>query len=51
MAITADPITAEEAAQFGLIARVTPRGGAVEAAMAPNGSPATPRSRWQRPSS
>ncbi len=33
MAITADPITAEEAAQFGLIARVTPKGGAVEAAM------------------
>jgi enoyl-CoA hydratase len=34
MAITADPITAEEGLQAGLVARVTPKGEAVEVAMA-----------------
>jgi len=33
MAITADPITAEEGLRVGLITRITPKGGAVEAAM------------------
>ncbi|MEM7275406.1 MAG: enoyl-CoA hydratase-related protein, partial [Actinomycetota bacterium] len=33
MAITADPITAEEAAEYGLVARVTEKGKAVEVAM------------------
>jgi enoyl-CoA hydratase len=33
MAITADPITAEEAFQYGLVARLTEKGEAVEAAM------------------
>jgi enoyl-CoA hydratase len=34
MAITADPITAEEAADLGLVARLTDRGGALEGALA-----------------
>jgi enoyl-CoA hydratase len=34
MAITADPITAEEAANYGLVARVTAKGEAVEGALA-----------------
>ncbi len=34
MAITADPITADEAYQYGMIARLTEPGGAVEAAIA-----------------
>ena len=34
MAITADPITAEEAANYGLVARVTEKGEAVEGALA-----------------
>jgi enoyl-CoA hydratase len=34
MALTADPITAEEAFQYGMVARLTEPGGAVEAAMA-----------------
>jgi len=34
MAITADPITAEEGLQVGLITRIAPQGGAVDAAMA-----------------
>jgi enoyl-CoA hydratase len=34
MAITADPITAEEGADYGLIARLTEPGGAVESALA-----------------
>ena len=34
MAITADPITAEEAATYGLVARVTAKGEAVEGALA-----------------
>jgi len=34
MAITADPITAEEAAEHGLVTTVTPKGEAVEQAMA-----------------
>ena len=34
MAITADPITAEEAANYGLVARVTAKGEAVEGAIA-----------------
>ena len=34
MAITADPITADEAFQYGMIARLTEPGGAVEAAIA-----------------
>ncbi len=33
MAITADPITAEEAANYGLVARVTAKGEAVEGAL------------------
>lgn len=33
MALTADPITAEQAAQFGLVSRVTAKGGAVDAAL------------------
>jgi enoyl-CoA hydratase len=33
MAITADPITAEEAAEYGLVARVTEKGEAVNVAM------------------
>ena len=33
MALTADPITAEKAAEYGLVSRVTPTGGAVEAAL------------------
>jgi enoyl-CoA hydratase len=33
MAITADPITAEEAFEYGLVARLTDKGGAVDAAM------------------
>ena len=33
MALTADPITAEEGLQLGLIARLTPKGEAVDAAM------------------
>ncbi len=33
MAITADPITAEEAADYGLVARLTEKGEAVDAAM------------------
>jgi enoyl-CoA hydratase len=33
MALTADPITAEEAAELGLVARLTEPGGAVDAAM------------------
>jgi enoyl-CoA hydratase len=33
MAITGDPITAEEGAEFGLIARIAERGSAVEVAM------------------
>ena len=33
MALTADPISAERAAEYGLVARVTPKGGAVDAAM------------------
>ncbi|NNC78768.1 MAG: crotonase/enoyl-CoA hydratase family protein [Acidimicrobiales bacterium] len=33
MAITADPITAEEAAEYGLVNRVVPAGTAVEAAL------------------
>jgi enoyl-CoA hydratase len=33
MAITADPITAEEGAEFGLVARLAEPGTAVEAAM------------------
>tara|TARA_B100000214_G_C23776394_1_gene539249 strand:- start:69 stop:755 length:687 start_codon:yes stop_codon:yes gene_type:complete len=34
MAITADPITAEEAYNYGLVARLTEKGGAVEGALA-----------------
>src|SRR5687767_12683169 len=34
MAITADPITADEAFQYGMVARLTEKGGAVEAALA-----------------
>lgn len=34
MALTATPITAEEALSFGLVAEVTPKGGALDAAMA-----------------
>lgn len=34
MAITADPITADEAFQYGMVARLTEQGGAVEAALA-----------------
>jgi enoyl-CoA hydratase len=34
MALTADPINAEDAQGFGLVAEVTPKGGAVAAAMA-----------------
>jgi enoyl-CoA hydratase len=33
MAITADPISAEEAAEFGLVARLTDKGGALEGAL------------------
>lgn len=33
MALTADPITAEKAAEYGLVSRVTPTGGAVDAAL------------------
>jgi len=33
MAITADPITAQEAAEFGLVSRVAPKGEAVEVAI------------------
>lgn len=34
MALTADPITAEEAFQYGMVARLTEPGGAVDAALA-----------------
>ncbi len=33
MALTADPITAEQAFEYGLVARVAPKGGAVDVAM------------------
>ena len=33
MALTADPITAEKGAEYGLVSRVTEKGGAVEGAM------------------
>lgn len=33
MALTADPITAERALEYGLVARVAPKGGAVDVAM------------------
>ncbi|HBU75147.1 MAG TPA: enoyl-CoA hydratase [Acidimicrobiaceae bacterium] len=33
MALTADPITAEKGAEYGLVSRVTKKGGAVEGAM------------------
>lgn len=34
MALTADPITAERGLEYGLVSRVTPKGGAVDEAMA-----------------
>ena len=33
MALTADPITAEQALEYGLVARVAPKGGALDEAL------------------
>ena len=49
MALTADPITAQEALSLGLISRITEPGKAIDRRWSwPSGSPATPRCRWRR---